>query len=276
MLQIQDQDDKEALVHEMETVSDDESESEDTELSDGVSEAGDEAQDIPDIQAETNEQSAESEISGEDAGAKTVGAKSADGKTQSAAVGKLAAQRSLSARAGEPYDWEHCTIVVTLQIMPPRAGQDAAARKVFLSARTHADPPQSASMRWSELEPRLPEELKSLLAHLRQELPERAAQRTAAAQAEREREQELKASAAKRTAEKQAQGKSAARTAKRTTKVDLNAPPVLTGSPDGMETVSTATANRSAATTNAPGETAQPATNAKPEAAVAQAQMSLF
>ncbi len=81
-----------------------------------------------------------------------------------------------SARDDEPYDFERCTVLVLLQLMPLRGGQSSDARKVFVSARTHSYPPQITQMRWDELAPRLPNEIHTLLARLQNELPQRAAQ----------------------------------------------------------------------------------------------------
>lgn len=279
MPHVQAQNDAERLGAETQTEPFDENEPEDTETPDSASESGDETQDNADIQSGVSENEAESENEGdEDAGANTVASKETEGNTQSGATGNLAARRLPYARAGEPYDWDRCTIVVTLQITPQRAGQDAAARKVFLSARTHADPPQSASMRWSELESRLPEEIKTLLMRVRQNLPERAAQHAAEEEAERRRQQELKAQSEKRAAEKKSKGQinvPAPRTAKRKSKIDLNAPPALPASQAGAATNFTAAASAGNETVQPTAVKPKPAVTV-PEATTPQSQMSLF
>lgn len=279
MPHVQAQSDAERLGGETEIEPFDENELEDTETPDSASESEDESQDMADIQAGTSESEAESENENEEgAGANTNASNGTEGNTQSVATGNLAARRLPFARAGEPYDWGRCTIVVTLQIMPPRSGQDGSARKVFLSARTHADPPQLARMGWSELEPRLPEEIKTLLTRVRQDLPQRAAQHAAAEEAERQRQQELKAQAEKRAAEKKANGQTktpAPRTAKRKSKIDLNAPPALSASQAGVETNSTVAASASNETVQPTAVKPKPAATV-PEATTPQSQMSLF
>lgn len=222
-----------------------------------------------DNNADTREDTSESESQNE--ATNTNDAKESKVESHLVTAENLSSRRGQPARADEPYDWNRCTTVITLQIMPPRAEQDVAARKVFLSARTHAEPPYTANMRWSDLEPRLPEEIKTLLTRLQQDLPQRAAKRAAEQQAEREREKELQAQAEKRAADKKAKGQTkapAARTRNRNKRVDLNSAPVVTPSQEGIETDSTPASSDNTFATNLPSKT-----DANP---TAPAQISLF
>ncbi len=216
----------------------------------------------------------------EDEVVKADAVKMSEAGTHRFAAENLSARRGQFARADEPYDWNRCTTVITLQVMPPRAEQEAASRKVFLSVRTHADPPHTLNMRWSDLEPRLPEEIKVLLTRVQQDLPQRAAKRAAADQAERQRQEELEAQAEKRAAEKKAKGQSitsATRGVKHNKRVDLNAPPALPASQAVAETDSAPAPSAIDSPTNAPSQAVQPVSvDANPEATVARAQMSLF
>ena len=138
-----------------------------------------------------------------------------------------------SARDDERYDFEHCTVLVLLQLMPLREGQSPDARKVFVTARTHSDPPYVMQLCWDELAPRLPNEIHTLLERLQQDLPRRAVEQQTAQEAERQRQTELEAESENRRAARkekasstdQANTKQAPQ--KRTKKIDLNAPPVL-------------------------------------------------
>lgn len=202
------------------------------------------------------------------------GVKRKEAETKPVAVRNLYPRLGQFARADEPYDWNLCTTLITLQIMPPRAEQDTAARKVFLSARTHADPPHTLNMQWSDLEPHLPEEIRVLLERVQQDLPRRAAKRAADEQAERHRQEELKAQAEKRAAEKKAKEQtkaSAARTVKRNKRVDLNTPPALPASQDTVETEARPAPSDNASPKNAPTHV-----ETNPEATAARTQMSLF
>ena len=234
-----------------------------------------------DNNADTHDGAAESENeNNEDGGTQANDGKERQVETHSVTAENLSARRGQFARADEPYDWNRCTTVITLQVMPPRAEQEAASRKVFLSVRTHADPPHTLNMRWSDLEPRLPEEIKVLLTRVQQDLPQRAAKRAAADQAERQRQEELEAQAEKRAAEKKAKGQSitsATRGVKHNKRVDLNAPPALPASQAVAETDSAPAPSAIDSPTNAPSQAVQPVSvDANPEATVARAQMSLF
>src|SRR5581483_8525196 len=66
------------------------------------------------------------------------------------------------ARDDEPYDFEKCSVVVMLQLMPLRDGQSPDARQVFITARTHSYVPYAMQTRWDELAPRLPKEINAL------------------------------------------------------------------------------------------------------------------
>ncbi|HZQ05879.1 MAG TPA: hypothetical protein VFD70_04820 [Anaerolineae bacterium] len=239
-----------------------------TEIESQNENALDENADIRESASESEDENQEDEVVQADA------VKGNEAVTKPVAVGNLYTRLGQFARAEEPYDWNRCTTVITLQIMPPRAEQDTAARKVFLSARTHADPPHTLNMQWSDLEPRLPEEIRVLLERVQQALPRRAAKRAADEQAERQRQEELKAQAEKRAAEKKAKEQtkaSAARTVKRNKRVDLNTPPALPASQDRVETEASPAPSDSASPTNAPSHA-----DANPEANSGRTQMSLF
>lgn len=239
-----------------------------TEIESPNGNALDENADMGESASETEDENQEDEVVQADA------VKGNEAETKPVGVGNLYARRGQFARADEPYDWNLCTTVITLQIMPPRAEQEIASRKVFLTVRTHADPPYTSNMRWSDLEPRLPEEIRVLLERVQQDLPRRAAKRAADEQAERQRQEELKAQAEKRTAEKKAKGQikaSAPRTVKRNKRVDLNSPPALPASQDKVETEARPAPSDNASPKNAPTHAEM-----NPEATAAHAQMSLF
>ncbi|MCC7165450.1 MAG: hypothetical protein IT331_23335 [Anaerolineae bacterium] len=138
-----------------------------------------------------------------------------------------------SSRDDEPYDFERCTVLVLLQLMPLREGQLSDARKVFISARTHSYPPQVTQMLWDELAPRLPNEIKTLFERLQQDLPQRAAEQHATEEAERQRQAQLQADSEKRRAAKKEKASSHTNASvkqspqKRPKKIDLNVPPAL-------------------------------------------------
>lgn len=138
-----------------------------------------------------------------------------------------------TARDDEPYDFERCSVLVMLQLMPLREGQTPNERKVFVSARTHSYPPHLNHLRWDELAPRLPNEINALLDSIKAELPRREAERQALAEAERLRQAQLKAESEKRRAGKKDKTNSANPTTakqasqKRNKRVDLNALPTL-------------------------------------------------
>ncbi len=205
-------------------------------------------------------------------------------KASVAATSPASSRRGQSARDGEPYEFDHCTTVIMLQIMPPRPGQEKGARKVFLSVRTHSDPPCSAYMRWSDLESRLPDEIKLLLSRVREEMPQRAAERAAAEEAERERQAQLKEQAEKRDAERKARAQTKASTTRpaKRGKVDLNAVPTLPASevvaqPPPAQSPATANLIGAAPAENEPTQAGTPPVPASaPKAPTATAQMSLF
>ncbi|OQY99641.1 MAG: hypothetical protein B6D41_01030 [Chloroflexi bacterium UTCFX4] len=132
------------------------------------------------------------------------------------------------ARDDEPYDFEKCTVLVMLQLMPLRDGQPPNTRKVFITARTHSYAPYAMQMRWDELAPRLPKEINALIERLQIELAQREAEKRAREQAEQQRQAELKAESEKRRAAKKQKPSSQS---KHTKKIDLNAPPALAENP---------------------------------------------
>ena len=137
------------------------------------------------------------------------------------------------ARDDEPYDFEKCTVVVMLQLMPLCDGQPPNTRKVFITARTHSYAPYAIQMRWDELAPRLPNEINTLMERLQIELAQREAEKLAREQAEQQRQAELKAENEKRRAAKKQKSISESDASKKhsqskhTKKIDLNAPPAL-------------------------------------------------
>lgn len=138
------------------------------------------------------------------------------------------------ARDDEPYDFEKCTVLVMLQLMPLRDGQAPDARQVFITARTHSYVPYTMQMRWDELSPRLPNEINTLIERLQIELAQREAEQRTREQAEQERQATLKAESEKRRAAKKQRSNSESNTskknlqAKQSKKIDLNSPPALT------------------------------------------------
>lgn len=133
-----------------------------------------------------------------------------------------------SARDAEPYDFDRCTVLVMLQLMPLREGQSPHTRKVFVSARTHSHPPYVTQAHWSELEARLPDEIKILLARVKEKLPQLEEERRAAEETERQRQAQIQADLEKRRAAKKEKANATKSSAlKRGKKIDLNAPPTL-------------------------------------------------
>ncbi len=141
------------------------------------------------------------------------------------------------ARDDEPYDFEKCTVLVTLQLMPLRDGQPLNTRKVLITARTHSYAPYTMQISWDDLTPRLPNEIHSLIERLQFELVQREAEQRAREQAEQQRQAALKAESEKRRAAKKQKSSSEADTNKKNTqakhskKIDLNAPPALAENP---------------------------------------------
>lgn len=137
------------------------------------------------------------------------------------------------ARDDEPYDFEKCTVLVMLQLMPLRDGQAPDARQVFITARTHSYVPYTMQMRWDELSPRLPNDINTLIERLQIELAQGEAEQRAREQAEQQRQAELKAESEKRRAAKKQKSSSESNPnkkhsqAKQGRKIDLNAPPAL-------------------------------------------------
>lgn len=141
------------------------------------------------------------------------------------------------ARDDEPYDFEKCTVLVMLQLMPLRDGQPPNTRKVFITARTHSYAPYAMQMRWDELAPRLPNEINTLIEGLQNGLPQREAEQRTREQAEQQRQAALKAESEERRAAKKQKPSSESDTnkkhsqAKHGKKIDLNAPPALAENP---------------------------------------------
>ena len=141
------------------------------------------------------------------------------------------------ARDDEPDDFEKCTVLVMLQLMPLRDGQAPDARQVFITARTHSYAPYAMQMRWDELAPRLPDEINALIERLQIELAQREAEKLVRDQAEQQRQAELKVESEKRRAAKKQKPSSESDAnkkhsqAKHGKKIDLNAPPALAENP---------------------------------------------
>jgi hypothetical protein len=117
-------------------------------------------------------------------------APAADSQPASAAVGE--------AQEAEPYDWERCTISLSVTLLP-RDG-DPRGRATLIGARTHDDTPIIACVRSPDI-PALSGPLVELLDQLKGQLP---ARRAAAEERKRQAEEQ------RRAAEKVAAGKKAA------------------------------------------------------------------
>ena len=78
----------------------------------------------------------------------------------------------------EPYDFDHCTIQIGLQLLPDDG--DPAGRRVVVGVRNHADAPIVALTRLSTLGS-LPQVVNNLLDQLRADLPMRQKAREEAA-----------------------------------------------------------------------------------------------
>lgn len=141
------------------------------------------------------------------------------------------------ARDDEPYNFEKCTVVVMLQLMPLRDGQPPNTRNVFITARTHSYTPYAIQMRWDELASRLPNEINTLIERLQIGLVHREAEQRAREQAEQQRQAELKAESEKRRAARKQKSSSESDASKKQSqskhskKIDLNAPPALAENP---------------------------------------------
>ncbi len=82
-----------------------------------------------------------------------------------------AANAEPSAPQDEPYDFDHCTITIGIQLLPVTEGDDPIERQVIIGVRNHDDPP---IVRFATLaEVTFPTVIASLLAQLRAELPAR-------------------------------------------------------------------------------------------------------
>ncbi len=160
-----------------------------------------------------------------------------EAKTETRATNQTRSLERKFARDDEPYDFEKCTVLVMLQLMPPRDGQAPDARKVLITARSHSYAPYAMQVRWDELAPRLPNEINALIERLQIELAQREAETRAREQAEQQRQAELKAESEKRRAAKKQKSSSESDTnkkhsqAKHGKKIDLNAPPALAENP---------------------------------------------
>ena len=84
-----------------------------------------------------------------------------------------------STRDDEPYEWGQCTIVLTIQLLPLRSGEDPQQRRVVVAAQSHSDPPVYKLLTLTELGA-LPQPAVDALDALRAELPVQAARRKAA------------------------------------------------------------------------------------------------
>jgi len=86
--------------------------------------------------------------------------------------------------AAEPYDFDHCTITIGIQLLPTLDGSDPSDRQVIVGVRNHNDPPIIRFATLAEITS--PVVIAQLLAQLRAELPARE-------QARREREAKARA-----------------------------------------------------------------------------------
>ncbi len=92
--------------------------------------------------------------------------------------------------ANEPYEYDRCTIAVTLQFWP--SDDQPGGRRILISARNYQDKPILLLVREQALGP-LPDAVTSLLEQLRAELPERARAHAEAEAQEREKQAQVAA-----------------------------------------------------------------------------------
>ena len=94
-----------------------------------------------------------------------------------------------SAESGEPYEWERCTVRLSITFLPTETNK--GGRQVIIGCNTHSDPPLIESVCETELAG-LPPLITELLNKLRQRLPEQAALAEARRQAETAAEEKAK------------------------------------------------------------------------------------
>jgi hypothetical protein len=90
----------------------------------------------------------------------------------------------------DPYDFDHCTIQIGLQLLPDDG--DPAGRAIVIGVRNHADAPIVALTRLATLGP-LPQVVTELLERLRADLPERKTAREQTAVRKRTQEEAARA-----------------------------------------------------------------------------------
>ena len=83
-----------------------------------------------------------------------------------------------SARDEEPYEWEQCTVVLTIQFLPLRKDEPSQQRRIIVAAQAHSDPPFYKLLTLAELGT-LPQAAADVLEQLRAALPAQAEQRKA-------------------------------------------------------------------------------------------------
>lgn len=88
---------------------------------------------------------------------------------------------SEQARQGEPYEWEKCTVRLSITFFPDDGNE--GGRQVVLGCNTHGDPPLIEPVREAELGS-LPPIVVSLLERLKERLPQQAEIAEARRQAE--------------------------------------------------------------------------------------------
>lgn len=81
-------------------------------------------------------------------------------------------EQNSSAESGEPYDWERCTVRLSITFLPAEVND--SGRQVIIGCNTHNDPPLIETAREAGLG-HLPPLIAELLDRLKQRLPEQAA-----------------------------------------------------------------------------------------------------
>lgn len=94
-----------------------------------------------------------------------------------------------AAASGEPYEWERCTVRLSITFLPTETNE--GGRQVVIGCNTHNDPPLIESTCETELAG-LPPLITELLNKLRQRLPEQAVLAESRRQAETAAEERAK------------------------------------------------------------------------------------
>jgi hypothetical protein len=138
---------------------------------------------------------------------------------------QLASTAGGEAQEAEPYDWDRCTISLSVTLLPRDA--DPRGRATLIGARTHEDAPIIACVRSPDI-PALSGPLVELLDQLKGQLP---ARRAAAEERRRQAEEQRRAAAEKVAAGKKAAGKKALNAKARTPATNTRAAQVTPAQP---------------------------------------------